>query len=149
MHFFCVLNKLDQHFLFDFNKLNFKINFGNNNSNVESKDEMCHPLSANILEILCVSFVFLYFHLFSATIHSITIETVRSTVLLFDGDAYFCRWLLRLFVLGVIENSWVGACYSVFVFRPVRLWHIDRVCMIFIILFLRCYLFILKNSSIH
>lgn len=57
--FSCVLTKFtDQHFLFDFNKLNFKINFGNNDSNVESKDALCHPLSGKIWKILRVSFAF-------------------------------------------------------------------------------------------
>lgn len=62
---------------------------------------------------------FLYFHLFSATIHSITIETVRSTVLLFDGDAYFCRWLLRLFV-SLVCTVWLKTVESVRVIQYLR-----------------------------
>lgn len=49
-------------------------------------------------------------------------------LLIFDGDAKLSRRLLAacycVCVRGKIENSWVGARYSVFACRPVRLWNI-------------------------
>lgn len=94
----------------------------------------------------------------------IIIETVWSTVLLFDRDAYFCRQLFRLFVAGwldIVRCDWkqLSRCvlFSICVSASSVVAHqTPRVCVwflffeIFITLLLFIYsIYIMYNSSIR